>query len=184
MEDEHVAASALNEANDLIKNDAKKWNFVSPLALQDWKRRGRAVSGLTETQAKLFVRADGTDGDDTNGFFVSYFERNGAREKNPARVSPPESLLTLPSGVKVYNGEFRNQHKVNVQNVVQKIKEVQAVVENDKTSKNVSKTSTKVSDEIKATSKMAKKRSKKILWKRKQKEKKLLRLKNKPKKLE
>ena len=45
------------------------------MSLEKWRRRGKAVAGLTEDQAKCLCRCDPFDGDETNGFFVSYFAR-------------------------------------------------------------------------------------------------------------
>lgn len=181
MENEHVVACALNEANDEIEEDEMKWNFVTPIALQSWKRRGHTVSGLTKMQAKSLVRVDGKDGDDTNGFFVSYFERNRACAS--ACVSLTNSLLTLAPGVKVYDGEFRDQRKIISSDTIKKTKDVRAAVKIDENAHSVSKTTVKASDG-KQKSKMAKKRSHAIMWKREQKKKKLLRMKNAPKKSE
>lgn len=185
MENEHVVTSALNEANEQIEEDALKWNFVSPLALQGWDRRGHEVSGLTEEQAKCLARVDGTDGDNTNGFFVCYFERKGASETISTKLSPAKSLVTLVPGVKsLYGGEFNNLNNVapsdeqNINN--EELKGIApATVENGNDTQKESKTVSQDSTQIKTKSKMAKKRSKKILWKRKQKENKLLRMKKK-----
>ena len=42
-------------------------------------RRGKAVEGLTEEQASCLCRCDPFNGDETNGFFVSYFARIKAK---------------------------------------------------------------------------------------------------------
>jgi len=185
-ENEHVVASALDEANEQIEEEALQWNFVSPLALQGWDRRGHEVSGLTEEQAKCLARVDGTDGDDTNGFFVSYFERKRVSETISSKVSPPaKSLVTIALGVKaLYGGEFSNLNNVspsdemnNNNKVVKEI--VPANAEKGSDTKSGSETVSTESTQTKTRAKMAKKRAKKIMWKRKQKENKLLRLKKK-----
>eukprot|EP00555_Chaetoceros_dichaeta_P001257 CAMPEP_0198278522 /NCGR_PEP_ID=MMETSP1447-20131203/66421_1 /TAXON_ID=420782 /ORGANISM="Chaetoceros dichaeta, Strain CCMP1751" /LENGTH=585 /DNA_ID=CAMNT_0043973607 /DNA_START=41 /DNA_END=1795 /DNA_ORIENTATION=+ len=169
-ENEHVVASALDEANEQIEEDALKWSFVSPLALQGWGRRGHEVSGLTEEQANCLARVDGTDGDNTNGFFVSYFERKGASETISTKLSSAKSLVTLVPGVKaLYDGEFNNLNNVapsdEIDNNNEEVKEITpAIVENGNDKQKGSETVSQDSTQIKAKSKMAKKKSKKILW--------------------
>ena len=106
-ENEDVVAASMMEANELIEDDGRKWRLVSPKALMHWKRRGFENDGLTEEESKCLIRVNGLDGDDTNGFFVSYFERvDSASTDESVDDEPP--VTKIIDGVKgVYNGEFR-----------------------------------------------------------------------------
>ena len=74
VENEAVVSKALAEANGKLEG-GERWRLVRPVSLESWKRRGKAVEGLTEEQADCLCRCDPFDGDETNGFFVSYFQR-------------------------------------------------------------------------------------------------------------
>ena len=79
IENEGVVSKALSEVNEKLEG-GERWKLVSPVGLKDWKRRGKAVEGLTEEQANCLCRCDPFEGDETNGFFVSYFQREKIEE--------------------------------------------------------------------------------------------------------
>jgi len=117
-------------------------------------------------------------------FFVCYFERKAISSENAQIVSPAKSFVTLVPGVKAfYSGEFKNRSKeascVEVNNSKEVIKKVPDIAQDETHTQSESKAVSKDSAQIKSKSKMAKKRAKKIMWKRRQKENKLLRLKKK-----
>mmetsp|Transcript_2023 Transcript_2023/g.3673 ORF Transcript_2023/g.3673 Transcript_2023/m.3673 type:complete len:196 (+) Transcript_2023:1-588(+) len=67
---------ALKEINDTIFDKNLKWKLVPPRILSTWKRRGiHPHTTLTLEESNSMIRVNGLDGDETNGFFVSYFER-------------------------------------------------------------------------------------------------------------
>jgi len=106
-ENEDVVAASMMEANEIIENDGRKWRLVSPKALMQWKRRGFKHDDMTEEESKCLIRVNGLDGDDTNGFFVSYFERVDSAS-NDDSVGDKSPLTEIVDGVKgVYNGQFR-----------------------------------------------------------------------------
>ena len=76
-ENEQVVAAALKEVHGegSEADDGMLWTLTKPACLDHWKRRGHVAAGLTKEQADCLIRADGLKGDNTNGFFVSYFER-------------------------------------------------------------------------------------------------------------
>jgi putative methyltransferase len=63
-----------NEAVVAAVLTAMKGQFELEVALPKWKRRGRAVAGLTTEQARKLVRVDPAQ-DRMNGFFVACFVR-------------------------------------------------------------------------------------------------------------
>jgi hypothetical protein len=77
---------ALKETNDTISDHDLKWTLVSPQILSTWKRRGIDPhnDNLTSEQCNAMIRVNGLDGDETNGFFVSYFERVRLAKDNVA----------------------------------------------------------------------------------------------------
>ena len=104
-ENEMVVSTALEEyaayAEEEGVEDGDKWVLTAPVCLEHWKRRGRAVAGLTEDQAGCLVRCDGLDGDETNGFFVSLFVR-----KRLVETKGPREVIEESNGMAVYDGEF------------------------------------------------------------------------------
>ena len=104
------------------------------------------------------------DGDNTNGFFVSYFERKKARSEKQSHS--PNLIDHTIIGIKgTYNGEFTS--KCN--------EEGGTLKKDDKDQKEVTKSKkAKKEENIKPQPKKA---AKKMLWKQKQKEMKLARLK-------
>jgi putative methyltransferase len=73
-ENEHVVAASLKQQNNQGETESE-WSIVAPRCLSGWKRRGRAVGGLTPEQAKSLVRVDPSQ-DHTGGFFVACLERH------------------------------------------------------------------------------------------------------------
>ncbi|EJK73696.1 hypothetical protein THAOC_04665, partial [Thalassiosira oceanica] len=104
-ENEAVVSTALEEhaaqAEEEGVADGDRWTLASPVCLEHWERRGRAVAGLTEEQARCLVRCDGLDGDETNGFFVSLFVR-----ERLVGTGGPRGIIVGSDGVAVYGGEF------------------------------------------------------------------------------
>jgi len=180
--------------NGEIEEDGKKWRLVSPRALAHWKRRGFKNDNLTEEESKCLIRVNGSDGDDTNGFFVSYFERTGSVDFMEVDDS---SLINVFEGVKgVYNGEFRQiaipvpakkqiaPSNNNSKEEVEQQKTPKAAAKKTKATKNIIQKKGAKQEESKAAPKQAKetknipkKAAKKLDWKNKQREKKLDRVK-------
>ena len=176
-ENEHVVAKALQEVNKGIEKGVFGWKLVSPYALRGWKRRGRSVAGLTNDQADCLIRVDGMDGDDTNGFFVSYFERNHlSRGGDSDKREETERSYGLPKGVKgFYNGEFQKDQNRNAVSSSGGATDSKPIVKNT-----FEKSTGMEPPQIdKKDEKIAKKKQKKLDWKRKQKELKMIRLKKK-----
>jgi 25S rRNA (cytosine2278-C5)-methyltransferase len=96
QENEHVVSQAL-ESN-------KDWELVAPLPLKHWKRRGHTCAGLTEEQAACLIRADMED--ETNGFFVAYFERVGTKSTGAPTSTTAMAMIKAVEGLEFYNGQF------------------------------------------------------------------------------
>eukprot|EP01082_Thalassiosira_pseudonana_P012856 g11805.t1 g11805 contig6:618111-618548(-) len=108
-ENEVVIGKALSETNNSDDNadDGDEWVLVAPDCLEHWPRRGNGggVGGLSESQAKCLIRCDGLGGDETNGFFVSYFERRKVRASSGGYKMDATTVadsVELP----VYCGQF------------------------------------------------------------------------------
>ncbi len=161
-ENEDVVATALIESNKGIEDTDLKWQLVSPKALRHWKRRGLDHKCLTKEQSKCLIRVNGME-DDTNGFFVSYFERRLVTQlecRNSA--SPPITIVEGTSGI--YNGHFEiadTDHR-----------EIWKNGRSEKEAKFVSKGT-------KEATVVPRKKQKKLDWKKKQKERKLERIRQK-----
>jgi putative methyltransferase len=102
----YSTCSLHKEENEMVAQQAldsnSEWQLVAPYCLREWKRRGQVVEGITKEQAQCMIRAD--RGDDTNGFFVAYFERTGSVHKpKPEDVS---AGVVVPEGLSIYDGEF------------------------------------------------------------------------------
>ena len=93
-ENEHVVRQALEYYST-------EWTLCAPLALQGWTRRGHLVDGLTIEQTNCMIRAQVED--DTNGFFVAYFERNGSVIPRPTHSPIVEAI----EGLESYSGQFK-----------------------------------------------------------------------------
>ena len=166
------------------QRDDKMWRLVSPRALVHWKRRGFSHDDLTEEESKCLIRANGLDGDDTNGFFVAYFERSAFSASQSENKDETQSLINVCKGVKgIYNGEFKpileekdEAHMEKAEKVAEtapgKIYPSKKMVKGDD-SKQDKVQKSKV-DEKKV---IPKKAAKRLEWKRKQKEKRAERLK-------
>jgi putative methyltransferase len=75
-ENEDVVAAALNSS--MNQNQPIGRRFVLKKCLSTWSRRGLDTTKiLTKEQANCLVRANGLE-DQTNGFFVAYFERTNS----------------------------------------------------------------------------------------------------------
>lgn len=150
LENESVVEKAL-------LSNSRGWKLVAPHCLRHWGRRGQVTGTITADQAHCMIRANRED--DTNGFFVAYFERmnpekyptqNKASTKS-ASISPPPAP---PSGLAYYCGEFkggtRKEESTKSHKAESRRKEEQKVV--------------------------GKKKAKKLAWKQRQKELKQARL--------
>ncbi len=181
-ENEDVVAAALQETNEQINDDEKKWELVSPNALRHWKRRGFKVKNLTQEQSQCLIRVDGMDGDDTNGFFVSYFERKSIRHNGEKKFT-----INVPSGIKAfYNREFsiqcdeEKEKSTATKKVTAHVKEEGMEIDDNKHNLHASKSNSQ--SEGGTTKKpLPRKAAKKMLWKQKQKELKQSRLQHKKK---
>jgi putative methyltransferase len=179
-ENEDVVAVALQESNAMINDKSLHWNLVLPISLSSWHRRGLKHDLLTEDQTNCLIRVNGMDGDDTNGFFVSYFER-GIITQTTKNVTTPR--ISIVEGVEsIYNGEFAALEQNDVENktALKKIGKALLPVEEKAT---VGKKENDVisSQKSATTSAIPKKKEKRMNWKRKQAELKRTRLQQKGK---
>lgn len=106
-ENEQVVAAALKEVNGegSEADDGMLWTLTKPACLDHWKRRGHVTAGLTKEQADCLIRADGLKGDNTNGFFVSYFERKRIAGVDGSEAASAYKMPTI-EGLEVYSGQF------------------------------------------------------------------------------
>lgn len=170
-ENEDVVAVALKESNSIIHDKSLHWKIVSPISLSSWNRRGLKHPFLTENECKCLIRVDGLEGDDTNGFFVSYLERGTISNTADNTTIPMNNLV---EGIdSMYNGEFSPSKRNNIGSHEKK-KQVISPVESNL---NVTKEDGK--DTI-----FRKKIEKRKNWKRKQAELKRKRLQKKGNKVE
>lgn len=176
MENEHVVATSLKEHNETSGNEEMKWKVVLPYALKDWKRRGRAVENLTKGDVDCLIRVDGLS-DNTNGFFVAYFERSDSVLPNDAE-NEGGHLTKLTDGVKgFYNGNFKvDEKEINCNDDVTDTS--QSIIA-DKSIADCPQPKANATE--KNSQKLAKKRAKKLAWKSKQRVSKKARLGNKNK---
>ncbi|KAL3779485.1 hypothetical protein HJC23_000044 [Cyclotella cryptica] len=108
-ENELVVGKALSEVNKTINGSVgDEWILVAPACLDHWPRRGNPeIGGLSKTQAQCLIRCDGLDGDETNGFFVSYFERKRVRsESEDAERTGTSCSIVNDVKLPVYQGQF------------------------------------------------------------------------------
>jgi len=112
-ENEAVVAAALGEHNDALNDGEEKWRLTSPRCLRGWSRRGRSGvaakgggEGLSSEETLCLVRADPFEGDQTNGFFVAYLEREVAGGSEPDVTAVP---IAIPEGLEVYDGQFNSK---------------------------------------------------------------------------
>lgn len=180
-ENEDVVAVALQESNAMINDKSLHWNLVLPVSLSSWHRRGLKHDLLTEDQTNCLIRVNGLDGDDTNGFFVSYFERGMITQTTKSMTTP---RINIVEGVEsIYNGEFAalEQNDVETQTNLKKVEKAFVPVEEKPT---VDKKENDVISSQKSattTGAMPKKKEKRLNWKRKQVELKRTRLQKKGK---
>lgn len=162
-ENEMVVSNALAEMNSSETEDGNKWKLVAPQCLQHWPRRGKeGVGGLSKSQADCLIRCDGLDGDETNGFFVSYFER-ARLSKDTTSAKSSEGTPNASIDIPLYDG----QYKRDTNEIPEKIVKVPKPAE-EGTSKGGTKSNNTTPSTSKAAEKSAKKRAKKLAWKRKQ----------------
>lgn len=174
-ENEAVVSKALSEVSTDDPNDG--WELFAPVCLEHWPRRGRegGVGGLTNDQAQCLIRCDGQDGDETNGFFVSFF----VRKKLVCDASSGTRRMINDSLIPIYAGQFADACK-NVASTSASLEhhETSEVVElednNSMQNKNIGESSLGILND-----KSAKKREKKLAWKRKQAQLKTERMKRK-----
>jgi len=182
-ENEGVVSKALSEAE---YGDSKKeedgdnvWELAAPKCLENWKRRGKegGIGGLTKAQADCLVRCDGLDGDETNGFFVSYFVRKRVRSS----VGPETLGKAIEcTGIPVYAGQFVDSCKKKgapakvasepkKDNATDSSKQAALPGKKQKQQQGPTKKKEVTPYDKKLTDKRsAKKREKKLAWKRKQ----------------
>lgn len=174
-ENEGVVYSALYSVDQNNEGDVKKsedWELISPSCFMDWTRRGNPDCGLTSEEANCLIRCDATKGDETNGFFVSCFQRKNSLEVVSApesdkdvmneSISFVESFLgneTVP--LSTYNGEFHKKEKAEI---IKTLKSEPSIVSTKKE---------KFSDDRKTSSSpkiTCKKKEKRLKWKQKQRD--------------
>jgi hypothetical protein len=124
------------------------------------------VHGLTREQASCLVRAN--QNDETNGFFVAYFERikkrdDGVNATFQRKTKTNESI----KGLTLYNGEFATVNTTSTSTTTNGDDPPEAA--RPKTKK----------DEISPKKAIGKKKAKKLAWKRRQMEQKLKRIEKK-----
>lgn len=177
-ENEDVVAAALKETNESIEDESMRWMLVTPRILLHWKRRGFAHNDLTKEESDCLVRVNGLDGDDTNGFFVAYFERRGS---GFGGIKPPSPMKVFEGVKGIYNGEFGSIvnsvqpcEKPEIKNT-NKEKIVVAPLQPNELSE--TKEVKEVNKIVQKRKDVPKKAAKRLAWKRKQQEKKLERLK-------
>ena len=160
-ENEMVVSNALTEMNkNSGKEDGSEWQLVAPPSLQHWPRRGKeGVGGLSKSQADCLIRCDGLDGDETNGFFVSYFER--ARVSKDTS-SASEETFNASIGIPLYDGQYKSVESEVPSKKFEKVFKPAAEEGKGAKGKNATPSNNK------AAEKSAKKRDKKLAWKRKQ----------------
>jgi putative methyltransferase len=81
----YSTCSVHNKENEEVVRDvldaAKQHGFRLAHALPKWHRRGVAINGLSEADARCLIRADPID-DDMEGFFVAVFKRDITHTKS------------------------------------------------------------------------------------------------------
>ena len=160
QENEHVVATCLQETAK--GNNSCEWKLVAPFSLRHWKRRGKAVSGLSPQNAKCLVRCDAFQGDETNGFFVAYFKRTSSCAESIESLCDSKKIPTLADyGV----DQYTNQFELSSKTIPEK--------------RNLSKAKKISTDERKQRDVSLKpsKKTKKLLWKKRQAAQKAERLK-------
>jgi len=191
-ENEQVVAAALKEVNGETSedDDGKLWTLTKPACLEHWKRRGHVTAGLTKEQADCLIRADGLKGDNTNGFFVSYFERK--RVAGPASGAVSAYKMPTIEGLEIYGGHFDvavdKAPAASIKPTGKKSKGETKVADSaDNNNKSKKRKATDeasggdISSEGGSDTKKSKKALKKLAWKKKQMEQRARRLDDKKK---
>lgn len=161
-ENEAVVSKALSEVEK--SDDGNDWELMAPVCLEQWPRRGRegGIGELTKSQADCLIRCDGLDGDETNGFFVSFL----VRRKVTIGCINSRKPIDSP-GIPIYDGQFADFSKstnlaASNSDSKQSAGNDASEPSQDRAQPNNEKSSAKAND------KSAKKRDKKLAWKRKQ----------------
>jgi len=190
-ENEQVVATALKEVNgEASETDGGVlWTLTKPACLENWERRGHVTAGLTKDQADCLIRADGLKGDNTNGFFVSYFERKRVGGSEGSGTFSAYKMPTVED-LEVYGGQFDvpsdgEAELPTISSANRKSKKVtdskQARGDNNKGKKRKAGDETEtsggaVSADGAGSTKRSKKALKKLAWKKKQMEQRAKRL--------
>jgi putative methyltransferase len=166
-ENEAVVSKALSEFEK--SEDGNDWQLMSPVCLKQWPRRGRVggIGGLTKSQADCLIRCDGLDGDETNGFFVSFLVRTKVATECTNSRKPIDS-----AGIPIYNGQYSgfsertNPIASDSDSKQPAGKDVSKPIQHKKSAGRTQQKNE--TSPTKANDKSAKKRDKKLQWKRKQ----------------
>jgi putative methyltransferase len=162
-ENELVVSQALSSSCNQEANGDSIWKLVAPSCLQHWKRRGHVVDALTREQASCLVRSN--QNDETNGFFVAYFERIKKRDAGVNATYQKKTRINESiKGLTLYNGEFVTVNTTSTSTTTNA--DDPPAPARPKTKK----------DEISPKKPIGKKKAKKLAWKRRQMEQKLKRI--------
>jgi 25S rRNA (cytosine2278-C5)-methyltransferase len=122
----YSTCSVHKEENELVVQQAlqstKQWNLRAPYCLRTWKRRGVKVAGLTNEQINCLIRANKDD--DTNGFFVAYFERDKIASISIPSTSTNQGSDVISNELSFYNGEFSPKLKEHLGTSRQKVHDI------------------------------------------------------------
>ena len=138
------------------------------------------MDALSKEQSECLVRVNGMDGDDTNGFFVSYFERRKVSKQISS--SKPKDLINVQvDGLKgIYSGEFRLKTATGESKSSDNFVKDKTFTDSSKLSGTKATTAEKnIAAKADMKKDIPKKIGKKLLWKQKQKELKLARVQKK-----
>ncbi|CAB9502401.1 Probable 28S rRNA (cytosine-C(5))-methyltransferase [Seminavis robusta] len=196
-ENEMVVQKALDAVNNTEDGESKseQWRVVAPKNLQNWNRRGHRVDGMSDRDAACMIRASAED--ETNGFFVCCLEKisgeNNADDKDDNEST--ESLVVVPEGMAVYNGQFSSTNQGTVQSRAKQdvapargnknpMKDSERSTSKKGPTGNVHSAPERKHEQSNANDKAAsKKKAKKLAWKKRQMEQKQERLEQKKQKV-
>ena len=201
-ENECVVQRFLQSQQEQDNDSNFSWTLVAPKCLAAWERRGLAVDGLTEEQSNAMIRVH-PDHDASNGFFVACFEKRSKvaakKDKMKSKRSKNKEengwagVTTVP-GIALYNNEFHQTvvPKGTMKHEKEAAKTSQSQAEKNPVKRNlpskhgsavkhnkrqkVQPLSAGFESGNKEETQLSKKRSKKLEWKRKQKQLKIERL--------